>query len=107
VDNIVSAFPRLAGDKVALNVVLIAVLALVNLRGVKESGTAFAVPTYGFVIVILSLLAVGFGRIIGGGRVLAPSAHYPIAPNLSHTGGLLLLMLALRAFASGCTALTG
>src|SRR5256886_9600627 len=59
VDNIVSAFPRLAGDKVLLNVVLIALLALINLRGVKESGTAFAIPTYGFVAIVLLMLGTG------------------------------------------------
>src|SRR6266487_933356 len=53
VDNIVSAFPILAGSKVLINVGLIALLALINLRGVKESGTAFAIPTYGFVAVVL------------------------------------------------------
>ncbi|MEN3308100.1 MAG: hypothetical protein V7603_4302 [Micromonosporaceae bacterium] len=107
VDNIVSAFPRLAGGKVLINVALIALLALINLRGVKESGTAFAIPTYGFVIIVGSLLVLGFGKIVSGGHLAAETAHYPIAPTMSHTGGLILLMLALRAFASGCTALTG
>jgi amino acid transporter len=107
VDNIVSAFPALAPDKVLINVVLIALLALVNLRGVKESGTAFAVPTYGFVFIVLSLLTVGAARLLAGHPVAAESAGYQVAPTVGHTGGLILLMLALRAFASGCTALTG
>src|SRR2546430_11082027 len=59
VDNIVSAFPLLAGGKVLLNVGLIALLALMNLRGVKESGTAFAIPTYGFVAIVLLMLGTG------------------------------------------------
>jgi amino acid transporter len=107
VDNIVSAFPQLAGAKVGINVCLIALLALVNLRGVRESGTAFAVPTYGFVIIVLSLLTVGAGRLLTGHQVTAESAHYAVAPSIGHTDGAVLLMLALRAFASGCTALTG
>ncbi len=107
VDNIVSAFPSLAPDKVAVNIALIVVLALMNLRGVKESGTAFAIPTYGFVLIVVTMLGAGAVRILSGHPVTAETAHYSIAPTVSHTGGLILLMLALRAFASGCTALTG
>ncbi|OLB65321.1 MAG: DNA-binding protein [Actinobacteria bacterium 13_2_20CM_2_72_6] len=103
VDNIVSAFPVLAGSKVLINVGLIALLALINLRGVKESGTAFAIPTYGFVAVVLVLLGAGGLHMLTGHRVVAESAHYPIAAG----GGGLVIALALRAFASGCTALTG
>jgi amino acid transporter len=107
VDNIVSAVPRLAGAQVLINVLLIALLAVANLRGVKESGTAFAVPTYGFVLIVGALLTVGFTRVLLGHGVAAASARYPVAPAVPHAGGLILLMLALRAFASGCTALTG
>ena len=103
VDNIVSAFPLLAGGKVLLNVGLIALLALMNLRGVKESGTAFAIPTYGFVAIVLLMLGTGGLRMLSGHPVTAESAHYQIAA----TGGTFVLALALRAFASGCTALTG
>ena len=107
VDNIVSAFPVLAGGKVLLNVGLIALLALINLRGVKESGTAFAIPTNGFVAIVLILLGVGGLHMLTGHPVVAESAHYSIAPTVAGTGGLVVLMLGLRAFASGCTALTG
>jgi len=107
VDNIVSALPWLAPHQVALNVALITLLALVNLRGVKESGTAFAVPTYGFVLIVLALLGTGAVRLVTGAGVAAASAAYPVTPALHHTGGALLVLLALRAFASGCTALTG
>jgi amino acid transporter len=107
VDNIVSAFPQFAGAKVLVNVGLIALLAIVNLRGVKESGTAFAVPTYGFVVIVLALLTLGFGKILTGGRLTAESSHYAVTPTVTHASGLVLLMLVLRAFASGCTALTG
>src|SRR5256885_3895651 len=103
VDNIVSAFPVLAGSKVLINVGLIALLALINLRGVKESGTAFAIPTYGFVAIVPVRLGAGGLHMLTGHRVVAESAHYPIAAG----GGGLVIALALRAFASGCTALTG
>jgi amino acid transporter len=107
VDNIVSAFPVLAGSKVLLNVGLIALLALINLRGVKESGTAFAIPTYGFVAIVVTMLGAGALRMLTGHPVVAESAHYSIAPTVTATGGLVVLMLGMRAFASGCTALTG
>jgi amino acid transporter len=103
VDNIVSAFPLLADSKVLLNVGLIALLALINLRGVKESGTAFAIPTYGFVAIVMIMLGTGGLRMLSGHPVTAETAHYQIAA----TGGTFVLALALRAFASGCTALTG
>jgi amino acid transporter len=107
VDNIVSAFPILADSKVLINVGLIALLALMNLRGVKESGTAFAVPTYGFVAIVLLMLGTGGLRMLSGHAITAESAHYSVAPTVAASGGLVVLMLGLRAFASGCTALTG
>jgi amino acid transporter len=107
VDNVVSAFPRLAPHEVGISVGLIVVLAVINLRGVRESGRAFAAPTYGFVIVVMIMLAVGAYKVFFGGGLAAESAKYPIAPTVSHTGTVLLALLLLRAFASGCTALTG
>ena len=106
VANIVSAFPVLAPHVVVLSVGLIAVLALMNLRGVQESGTVFAIPTYGFVLSVFAMLAVGLGRMLGGDTPTAESAAYGIRPDHQATG-LLLVALVLRAFASGCTALTG
>src|SRR4051812_7214828 len=105
VDNIASAFPDvpwLHAHEVGISIAMIAILAVMNLRGVKESGRAFAVPTYGFVAVVLILLGVGFVK-VATGTPLAPSAHLP----LQHTGQAVVALLLLRAFASGCTALTG
>jgi amino acid transporter len=110
VDNIASAFashPWLHQHEVAISIIMIAVLALMNLRGVKESGRLFAIPTYGFVAVVMIMLSIGLFKATVGGGLVAESAKYPIAPTVSHTGGVLLLLLLLRAFASGCTALTG
>ena len=77
-----------------------------NLRGVKESGTVFAVPTYGFIVCIGCMLAVGLMQLLTGHTPVSESAGYePIATE--HVAGLLLVGLVLRAFASGCTALTG
>lgn len=107
VANVVSAVPALAGREVLMCLGFIAVLTLMNLRGVKESGTAFAVPTYGFVLVVLTMLGVGLVRTVAGDAPVAASAAYEVSGDLGTPAGLLLVGVVLRAFASGCTALTG
>jgi amino acid transporter len=76
---ITSAVDGLAGHRVLLCLIAIAVLMLANLRGVKESGRAFALPTYGFVAAVYLLLAVGFWKIAFGAGITAESAHYSFA----------------------------
>src|SRR4051812_9171779 len=66
VANVVSAFPVLAPQAVAISIGLVVLLAVVNLRGVKESGTAFAIPTYGFVASVLLMIGVGVWRSVSG-----------------------------------------
>src|SRR3954467_5301307 len=73
---ITSAVPALAPHAVVLSLVFVTVLTVVNLRGVKESGRAFAVPTYGFVAIVLVLLAVAGIRLALGQTLTAESAHY-------------------------------
>jgi amino acid transporter len=106
VANIVSAVPALAPHAVGIGVGLVALLAVVNLRGVRESGRAFAVPTYGFITVVFVMLAVGAARTLAGNAPVAESASLGVTAT-AHADGLLVLLLAMRAFASGCTALTG
>lgn len=103
---ITSAVPSLAPHAVALSVGFVAMLTIVNLRGVKESGRAFAIPTYGFVAAIYAMLLVGFAKALLGSGLTAESAGYSLR-HVAHTGGLFTVFLVLRAFASGCTALTG
>jgi amino acid transporter len=103
---VVSALPALGPYAVELSVGFVIVLAVVNLRGVKESGTAFALPTYTFVGLTLLLLASGAYRAVNGGIPEAASAHLPLE-HTAQVGGIFTLLLCLRAFASGCTALTG
>ncbi len=101
---ITSALPALYPYRVELCVLAIALTAWINLRGVKESGTVFAFPTYGFLLLTLALIATGLVRIVAGKLVPLPDAP-PVLPE----GELqaVTLFLLLRAFASGCTALTG
>jgi amino acid transporter len=106
VANIVSAVPALAPHAVLMSIALVGVLMLMNLRGVKESGTVFAIPTYGFVASVFAMLGLGLVQSLTGHTPVAESAHYDVVPT-SQVSGLLVVGLALRAFASGCTALTG
>ncbi|MCW5849577.1 MAG: APC family permease [Anaerolineae bacterium] len=106
VDQIASAFPVLFDYKVQLSLFLILVMALVNLRGVKESGRIFALPTYYFITMMLLMIGAGFWQAVNGtlgvvGEV--PGAHLE---TVSLTG-LALGLLILRAFSSGTTAVTG
>lgn len=103
---ITSAFPVLVPHAVALSIGSVAILSAVNLRGVKESGRAFALPTYGFVLAVYAMLIAGGFQILFGDGITAESAHYQLE-HVAHTGGLFTVFLILRAFASGCTALTG
>jgi amino acid transporter len=102
-----SAFPDsgIQRHRVALALGFIVFITLMNLRGVKESGTFFAIPTYGFVVGIFALLAVGFFKVLTGGHLEASSAHLPL--DAHNTGKWFGIFLLLRAFSSGCTALTG
>jgi amino acid transporter len=103
---ITSAVPALADHAVSLSLAFVVILTAANLRGVRESGRAFAIPTYGFVTAIYAMLLVAFLKIAFGSGITAESAHYQVK-QVTDTGGLLTVFLVLRAFASGCTALTG
>ncbi|MCU1623777.1 MAG: ydaO [Frankiales bacterium] len=103
---ITSAVPSAASHAVALSLGFVVLLTVVNLRGVKESGKAFAMPTYGFLLGICLMLCVAAFRLLSGDHLLAPSAQLHVHAEHSYAG-VALVLLAMRAFASGCTALTG
>ncbi|SDY35215.1 amino acid/polyamine/organocation transporter, APC superfamily [Modestobacter sp. DSM 44400] len=109
-DNIISALPALAQHRVLIAVVLVALLVAANLRGVRESGKTFAVPTYLFITGIMVMIVTGLFRdFFTDNPVVAESATYSITPegDYAQVTGLALIFFVLRAFASGCTALTG
>src|SRR5208337_4407040 len=105
-----AAIPALRGYNVILSLLSIAFIAMANLRGVKESGKLFSIPTYGFITCVLILLAIGFGRwILGGPLTLDPTAeqvHYAVG-HASQLAGLAFIWVFMRAYSAGCTALTG
>ncbi len=100
---ITSAIPDLRGMNVEIAVAVVAVITLLNLRGIRESGTIFAIPTYMFIFAFAMLLIAGFVRV-----ALDPGLQAPI-PDALHPAGVQSLswFIVLRAFASGCAALTG
>ena len=102
VAQIVSAFPGLADFRVPMAVGIIAFVTLVNLRGVRESGTIFAIPTYFFVVMMFLTLAVGFYRWASGSLGTVTGVEF-----VTETAAPLTLFLIMRAFSSGSTALTG
>jgi amino acid transporter len=99
-----SAFPELYPYRVPIAVLLIWVIALMNLRGVRESGRIFAVPTYVFVLSVLVLVGIGLVRAVTGGLDPVHTHHATVAAG---AGGALGLFVLLHAFASGSTAMTG
>ena len=105
-----TAFPPLRGHEALFAICLVVLLTVANLRGVKESGTAFAVPVYLFMFAIGSLALFGAVRYFTGTLPLAESADLVLATTPGYEQGLEGIagfFLVLRAFASGCAALTG
>lgn len=101
---LVSAIPQLLPYTLSLCLLTLAVIAIVNLRGVRESGLAFAIPTYLFVVSLLGVVAIGIVKtLLAGGRP-TPVEPPPLLPAGADVAGWWLLA---KAFASGCTAMTG
>jgi amino acid transporter len=105
----IPAFNGLVNQRVALGLALILLITVVNLRGVKESGRVFAVPTYVYIVVLTMLVGWGLARTYG---LFGPPIHHvPFNPEQAEvhrlTGGTLGLFLILKGFSSGAVALTG
>ena len=99
-----SVVPELFDSKVAIGVGLVLLIAVVNLRGIRESGLFFSIPTYVYLVAIYGLLAFGFFRFFSG---TMPAYHAPAEWLGTGVAQPLALVLILRAFASGSVALTG
>jgi amino acid transporter len=103
-----AVWPAAKDHPVEFAVVAIAILTALNLRGLREAGTAFAVPTYAFIVVIVGMILTGLFRIfILGQDLRAPSAGLVFTAEHDHLTGFAFAYLLLRTFSSGCTALTG
>ncbi|MFG2890685.1 APC family permease [Streptomyces sp. NPDC048248] len=108
VENLGSAIPFVVEHKTLCAVGTIVLLTLMNLRGVKESGKLFAIPTYVFVAGVFIMIMWGAIRgLVMGDTMKAPTADYTIHAEQGGLAGFALVFLLLRAFSSGCAALTG
>jgi amino acid transporter len=104
VGALVSAFPVLQPHTLALCLVILLILTLINVRGVKDTGTAFLIPTYLFVGTLLLVILVGAVRAFAAGGHPVPIVE---PPHLPVSASMLSLWLLAKVFASGCTAMTG
>jgi len=105
VDNIISALPQLDPMRVELAVGFVIVIIIINLRGVREASLVFAIPTYVFIGSVAVMIVVGLARTALGDAPVASSADFAMhAEDLSQAA---VILLVLRAFSSGCSALTG
>jgi amino acid transporter len=110
VDALGDMFATVGQHKVATAVILVILLSAINLRGIREAGFAFAVPTYAFMISILVMVGVGMFRIfVSGEHLQAATANMQITSEHGLTVGasFAFVFLLVRAFSSGCAALTG
>jgi amino acid transporter len=110
VQTAASAIPFLSGHEALIACLLVLVLAALNLRGVRESGTFFAFPVYGFMVGVIGMAIWGFSRAAVGTLPLADSAQYHVQKSPGYEGPITtiaLVFLLARAFSSGCAALTG
>jgi amino acid transporter len=105
VTALTSAEPKLQPHTLLICLVILAILAIVNLRGVKDTGTAFILPTFLFVGTLLALIGVGMWKTVAAGGNPMPVA--PVPAPLPATVGALGTWMLLKAFASGCAAMTG
>ena len=107
---VTTAVPALLGHEVPIAVGLVIILAILNLRGTREAGSAFAIPTYVYMGSIGLMVVVGFAKMATGHLGAAPTAAYELVAAPGHADGLAGLagaFLLMRAFSSGCAALTG
>ena len=108
VQNAAAALPQLRGHEVMVALALVFLLAAMNLRGVRESGRAFAVPVYAFMAAIIGMGLYGVYREVTGTLGRAPSAGLELVPAEGQAlTGMAATFILLRAFSSGCAALTG
>jgi amino acid transporter len=103
---ITSAFPQWHMNRVEMALGFVALLMLGNLRGIRESGRIFAVPTYFFIVSVLALVLVGAWRVLTGGVAPLPVDPQAVANGTAALQPLTMFML-LTAFSNGCTAMTG
>jgi amino acid transporter len=107
VEALTSAFPSLLSHTLAFCLLILAILTLINVRGTKDTGVAFLIPTYLFIGTLLWVIGCGAFRVFTTHGHPVPVVAPPRLPAASHIVGYALLWLIAKVFASGCTAMTG
>ncbi|MEO3784572.1 APC family permease [Actinocorallia sp. B10E7] len=107
VENLGAFSDLIHEHKVGFAILIVVLLTLLNLRGLKESGIAFAIPTYLFMFAVFAMMIWGFIRLAAGADLKASTAGLEVQGTASGVAGAAGIFLLLRAFASGCAALTG
>jgi amino acid transporter len=107
VENLGALFTAMRPHEVAVAIGIVVALTIGNLRGLKEAGIAFAIPTYLFMFAVFGMLAWGLIRLVAGADLEAETAHLEVRGDQTDLAGFALVFLLLRAFSSGCAALTG
>ncbi len=102
---LVSAFPDFKEYRLLFALIFLCIITFLNLRGMRESSKLFGVPTYGFILIMVVLIVIGFARLITGD--LTPVSYPETSGIASEGAGVVSLFLLLKAFSSGCSALTG
>jgi amino acid transporter len=110
-DNLISAFPEIAPHRVAIAIGFLLLIFGINLRGIRESGFSFAIPTYVFISTVFLMIGTGLYKVLVLGQTLVTtSSGYEVEAAhefLDNPAQVAVVLLLLRAFASGCSALTG
>jgi amino acid transporter len=104
---VTSAFPEAYPYRIIIALVAVSLIAWMNLRGVRESGALFAIPTYGFVVGVFLMLVIGMARYFGLFGLPPLPVNTESVPPMVNLAGFAFIWLILRAFSGGCTALTG
>jgi len=110
-DNLISAFPGLADYRIEMAIGFLILIFAINLRGIRESGVSFAIPTYIFISTVFVMIGTGLYKFfVLGQELVTTSSNYEVGPIDEFTSNptqVAVILLLLRAFASGCSALTG
>ncbi|GII54508.1 DNA-binding protein [Planotetraspora thailandica] len=107
-DYVGATIPFVAQHRPLIAIGIVVLLTVINLRGIRESGVAFAIPTYAFMAAVIGMVLWGMFRLLVlHDDLRAPTADYKIVSEQADLGGFALAFLVLRAFSSGCAALTG
>ena len=110
-DNLISAFPQIAEYRVEIAVGFLLLIFAINLRGIRESGVSFAIPTYVFISTVFIMIGTGLYKVFVLGQTLVTTSTgyevHALGELSSNPAQVVVILLLLRAFASGCSALTG